>query len=1122
MNTARYLLLILVFTLSLVTETMPQRAGDAIPGELIIQLKNKENRFQLVSDFRNIGLHEKELLSDIMNVYLFAYDISKGEAQDVLYAVKLHPQVSLAQFNHVFGIREGKQEYEKNPSNTVSSAMPDDPQFGNQWALNNTGQNGGTPDADIDAPEAWDYTTGGITALGDSVVVAVIDGGFDLNHQDLRFFKNYLDIPGNNIDDDGNGYVDDTNGWNAYNNSGNITSDNHGTHVAGIAAARGNNGVGVSGVNWGAKVMAIQGSSSSEATVVKAYGYALKMRAMYNQTNGVKGAFVVVTNSSFGVDYGQPSNYPVWCALYDSLGSYGVLSCGATANLNINIDLQGDIPTACPSNYLISVTNTTSSDQKNGGAAYGLTTIDLGAPGTSIFNTLPNNSYGNLTGTSMATPTVAGAVALLISGSNPGLLQQYRENPGQAALIFKDYILQGVDQVPALNGLTVTGGRLNIFKALQLVAVPPDTIPPTVITDLSAGNPTSSAITLTWTAPSDTSRNGVVSYRIRYSASPILTVSDFNNATPVQFAGSPKPAGQSESVKISGLQPGTSYYFAIRSLDTWSNISPVSNSPAGTTLVQPVYSANMQQLYHTMLVNQIITDSVMISNISQSPSTLDYTVSLINNTFPEGSLTIFPVLKPDSNQPLNLNRSKENPFEINSGHFDGQGGPDQFGYKWIDSDETGGPAYIWQDISSTGTPAANWTPTGTYNAKDEGFAGPFDIGFSFKFYGQPKTQVRISSNGFLTFGTLTTNTFTNSSIPSAGAPNDMIAPFWDDLDGSNQGTVHYQSFADKFVVQYTNWPRYSATGGLTFQIVLQRSGKILFYYNNLNSGTLNSATIGIENADGTIALQPAYNSPFAANSKAVMFQAEPDWLAANNISGTLYNNNSAAVNLSFNSNGLPLGNYSMDMVVTTNDPAAPADTIPVRMTVTNEIPVELASFSAVQEGGSVILNWMTATETNNAGFEVQRKSSDESWKPLGFVNGKGTTTTPSAYTFSDNNVITGKISYRLKQTDFDGSVNYSPVTELDVVSPAEYSLSQNYPNPFNPVTNIRYSIPEEQTVVLEVFNHLGEKVAEPVNGRQKAGYHSVQFDASKLASGVYIYSISAGSFKHSRKLILMK
>ena len=250
-------------------------------GVLLVQLRSKVDAAAFASKYSSFNLHPTKLLSKRMNIWLFEYNDHAANAGNALLQVKRGVDVLNAQFNHFVSRRN------------ATAATPDDPQFGNQWALNNTGQSGGTPDADIDAPEAWDITTGGLTADGDEIVIAVIDGGVDLNHEDLNFWKNNAETPGNGVDDDGNGYIDDFDGWNAYDSNGNIPSDNHGTHVAGIAAAIGNNGIGVSGVNWGAKVMPVAGASNLESTVIEAYGYVLEMRTRYNETGGDGGAFVV-------------------------------------------------------------------------------------------------------------------------------------------------------------------------------------------------------------------------------------------------------------------------------------------------------------------------------------------------------------------------------------------------------------------------------------------------------------------------------------------------------------------------------------------------------------------------------------------------------------------------------------------------------------------------------------------------------------------------------------------------------------------------------------------------------------------------------------------------------------
>ncbi|MDZ7625420.1 MAG: S8 family serine peptidase [Ignavibacteriaceae bacterium] len=458
--------LILSILLTFNSFILPQE-DEFIPGELIIQFKEKVSMDTFEQSYADIEMESIRLLSDRMNIWWVKYNSEENDDAEVRFRVSRDARVSIVQFNHRVTLRESFDEFA-----TQFANFPDDPQFGNQWGLHNTGQSGGTPDADIDAPEAWDITTGGVTVHGDTIVVAIVDGGCQLNHPDLTYWYNWNEIPGNSIDDDGNGYVDDFRGWNAYNNTPNVPSNSHGTHVSGISGAKGNNNLGVSGVNWNVKVMPIAGSSSSEATVVAAYAYALELRAQYNETNGALGAFVVATNSSFGVDYGQPANYPIWCAMYDSLGVHGILSCGATANLNINIDVTGDVPTSCPSDYMIAVTNTTRFDLKNNGAAYGLTTIDLGAPGTSILSTDVNSTYTNKTGTSMATPMVTGAIALMYAAADTSRLSFYKSNLTTGTLMFRDVLFNGVDTISALQGITVTGGRLNVFNAVVEISSP--------------------------------------------------------------------------------------------------------------------------------------------------------------------------------------------------------------------------------------------------------------------------------------------------------------------------------------------------------------------------------------------------------------------------------------------------------------------------------------------------------------------------------------------------------------------------------------------------------------------------------------------------------------------------
>ncbi len=447
-------------------------------GEYMIQLNRTSDLKNIKMQFQKKGLTNVETLSKRFKIYLLKFDDKALNQQAMLTELKSKKQVVNAQYNHYLKLREGND----------FDSIPNDPDFSDQWSLQNTGQNGGTVDADIDATDAWTITHGGLTVLGDTIVVAVVDGGTDKDHEDLSFKHNWAEIPNNNIDDDNNGYIDDVMGWNAYSNTGYIPDHSHGAHVCGIIGAIGNNGIGVTGVNWNVKVLPIAGSSNSEATVVKALSYIYTVREQYDNTNGQEGAFVVSQNNSFGIDQANPDNYPIWEAMYDSLGKIGVMSVAATANASWDIDVVGDVPTGFTTDYMMAVTNTTRAD-KLYTAGYGDTAIDLGAPGTAILSTILNNSYGTKTGTSMATPHVAGSVALMMAAADSAFIADYKINPAEKILMIKNYLIQGVDTLPTLIGKTVSGGRLNVYNAIELLLNRPVLTPtPAILNEEIAPN----------------------------------------------------------------------------------------------------------------------------------------------------------------------------------------------------------------------------------------------------------------------------------------------------------------------------------------------------------------------------------------------------------------------------------------------------------------------------------------------------------------------------------------------------------------------------------------------------------------------------------------------------------
>jgi len=337
---------------------------------------------------------------------------------------------------------------------------PNDPLFQDQW------------DMEIIKTElAWNEVNHGFTQDEREIVIAVIDDGFDINHKDLvdNIWVNKFEIPDNNIDDDNNGYVDDVIGINTEDGTGDHVQLNHGTKVLGIIGAKGNNDEGITGVNWKIKMMLISGVNSV-AEIIEGYHYILDQRRLYNETDGAEGAYVVAASLSIGIPMAFGTDFPGWCDMYDQLGAEGILSIAATDNSGYDVDELGDMPTTCDSEFLITVTNTDRRDVKSDGAAYGSTSIDLAAPGENTISTVLDDEYGSFNGTSSSAPHVSGSIGLLYATQCFKLIDISLQEPIEASRIIKKAILDGVDKIPSLDMITVTGGRLNIYAAMENLA----------------------------------------------------------------------------------------------------------------------------------------------------------------------------------------------------------------------------------------------------------------------------------------------------------------------------------------------------------------------------------------------------------------------------------------------------------------------------------------------------------------------------------------------------------------------------------------------------------------------------------------------------------------------------
>lgn len=399
--------------------------GDAYdPAHVLVQLNPGADASVLPS-----GALIVDTISAESNLFLVSQPVG-WDVEKMLSALEDNPFVSLSQPDYEVSIEQ----------------VPDDESFGLQWDMLNIGQGGGLAGADMHATAAWDTTTG-----SGGTIVAVIDTGIDYTHPDLapNMWINTGEIPGNNIDDDKDGFIDDVHGVNFIVNSGNPMDDHsHGTHVAGTIGAVGNNGIGVAGVNWRVQLMALKfldsSGSGSTSNAIRALNYAVAHGAS-------------ISNNSWG---GGGYNQALIDAINNARGQ-GHIYVAAAGNTGANNDVSPFYPSSYTPNNIVAVAATDSWDQLASFSNYGATTVDLAAPGVNIYSTMPGGNYGYKSGTSMAAPHVAGALALV------------RDlHPSWTYLQVINQVLGTVDPQSSLTGKLVTGGRLNLAEAIGTPAAP--------------------------------------------------------------------------------------------------------------------------------------------------------------------------------------------------------------------------------------------------------------------------------------------------------------------------------------------------------------------------------------------------------------------------------------------------------------------------------------------------------------------------------------------------------------------------------------------------------------------------------------------------------------------------
>ncbi len=434
-----------------------------VPGQLIIKLKNTPDLKVIKSGIVETGLRSIDVLNSrykvrSMNKLLDRHeilaektgkiDIFKAHGLDRIYLLTMPKNSDIADAMIKYK-NDANVEYAEPNYFYYAALIPNDPSFPLQYGLHNTGQTNGIMDADIDAPEAWN-----ISKTSNNIVIAVIDTGIDYLHDDLssNIWRNTGEIPGNGIDDDNNGFIDDVYGWDFVNNDNDPFDDQgHGTHVAGIIAAIGNNGKGITGINWQAKLMAVKFlnslGSGTNSDAIEAIQYAVLMGAN-------------ITSNSWG-SYGYSQ------ALYNAISaadSADVLFVAAAGNDDVSNDMIPFYPASYNLSNIISVAATNHSDEKAWFSNHG-SIVDIAAPGVDVLSTVPRglcdgcnpSGYGYKSGTSMATPHVSGVLGLLLS--------QYSELDIKDA---KAIIEKSGDSIASDYPI---GSRLNAYKALLVRSI---------------------------------------------------------------------------------------------------------------------------------------------------------------------------------------------------------------------------------------------------------------------------------------------------------------------------------------------------------------------------------------------------------------------------------------------------------------------------------------------------------------------------------------------------------------------------------------------------------------------------------------------------------------------------
>ncbi len=833
-------------------------------GEVIVRFRDQSPRAEIERVKREMSIrrdHEYEFLA-------MQFIESEYSVEELIRFFGDHPDVEYIQPNFVYRLIE---PVERINQQSTEGLIPNDSLFASQWGLNNEGQtyareNGnlfsGTAGADISATNAWSLTTG-----SENVIIAVFDTGIDYNHPDLA----------------GNLYIDSEARHGIDTSPGSLTPDDpmdkdgHGSHVAGIIGAMGNNLTGVSGVNWNVSLMAVRVFNDDNVTST----HSIQQGFEYAIANGAS-----ISNHSYGSVVTNAENIDLdQRRVFESAAENGHLVITAAGNQNLNND---DFPKMFPASYtldnIISVAATDSNDELTVFSNFGKNSVHIAAPGNRILSTYSDNGYSFLSGTSMAAPFVTG-VAGLIKSMYPGA--NYQE--------IRERILFHADRLDNLQYQIIDGRRLNALHSL----IEDDGMPPIAVSDLSISRSGQRFLIAEWTAVGKNGGEGnVKQYDLRISNMPI-DENNFDQAQPVGDEIIPVHAGEKQLIRLDGLEPQTTYYLAVKSEDFFGNRSAISNSVESTLQAAPHAVLHQQNINTGLNSGDSLEGSIQISNNGEGPLQLEAAGRFRPITLFDSETRQFPYF-------YNTNVTELAP-----------------GFNWVENEDN--RQVIAFDNTTSGIQAVELPFSFPYYGilKDSLYLSVNGFVTFDKVENMDATNRNRPLPGIHAPNDMIAVYWSNLAMTS----NSEITAYHDDEH-------------DRFILEWNRMTRNPALiyGDLElrFQLILYKGGAMTMQYKNLNRSIVN-ITAGLNDSSGRNGVQYSFNDGKLENELAITFiPGQPDWFEVNDFNTVIEPGNTETVPFKINASGLPAGNYYTELFLLDND-IETINRIPVELQVEGRV-----------------------------------------------------------------------------------------------------------------------------------------------------------------------------------------